>query len=301
MNNRSNFFLFTAIIFLGLLVPAQRAKAQCATLSSYLELVSNNGNGTCTYRLHFSISGWSNGLKSYEIQELNQNTLISVCTPLPSGNSLTAVSPDFVYPCTTTGNFEFHFGTSQANCGGGGSCAQQFISSFALPVTWLDFRVMQGAAGQYNLLWTVEEKNVADYTIESSEDGAHFMPLGIVKSTQDGQATYSFQASLANVTKAYFRIKQKDMDGGINYSRIIKVGEESSSNDFTLYPNPVQQQLTLYGTSKGESIFITDAMGRSVMKVLATNSFMHIDLSTLLPGMYFVRNESGLVRKLMKL
>ena len=48
----------------------------------------------------------------------------------------------------------------------------------------------------------------------------------------------------------YYRLKQLDFDGAFEYSKVIMITSENTLDDkVSVYPNPVQEQLTVKGFS----------------------------------------------------
>jgi hypothetical protein len=72
---------------------------------------------------------------------------------------------------------------------------------------------------------------------------------------------------------------------------------------FTIYPNPVQQQLNIVSgeSLSGGLIRIFDISGKQVMTARAASN--HIDVSTLAKGIYtlvFTKNKTKITREFVK-
>lgn len=89
-----------------------------------------------------------------------------------------------------------------------------------------------------------------NYEIEYSLDGINFTSIGQADSKDiNGNATqHEFQYSPgANASgKVYFRVKETDAQGKVNYSPIRTVNmNENSAAGFIIYPNPVDRKVSI--------------------------------------------------------
>ena len=80
------------------------------------------------------------------------------------------------------------------------------------------------------LQWaTASELNNELFTIERSEDGERFLPIGTLPGAGDSyeQLNYSFAdhavAELASLPTVYYRLKQTDYDGAFSYSNVVVI------------------------------------------------------------------------------
>jgi hypothetical protein len=80
------------------------------------------------------------------------------------------------------------------------------------------------------------------------------------------------------------------------------IQDKEEKEQFTLFPNPTKDQLTIKGISKINSIEIYNNTGQPILK--QTNNSNQIDVSGFTPGIYFirVRTESEMeVKKFIKM
>lgn len=120
-----------------------------------------------------------------------------------------------------------------------------------LPVEWLDFTVTE-EAGAARLDWaTSQELNSSHYAIERSTDGRTFTSISQVASAgnSDEVTTYAFtdtDVQRLQQSKIYYRLQQVDMDGAIDYSKVVELSLEAQGVlSLGLYPNPARDQATL--------------------------------------------------------
>ncbi len=173
----------------------------------------------------------------------------------------------------------------------------------AVPVTYTNFTGKK--EGNTNILeWTTAtETNNLGYELERSADGNHFSKLDFIASkavngNSNSVLTYSYIDNKPLVSNNYYRLKQMDKDGKVNYSNVILIkGDKSAQISITgVYPNPTRNTLNvnIYAPSSEKvSVVITDITG----KVLTQQNMMlntgintqQIDVSRLSQGTYLIK------------
>ncbi|MEO1263630.1 MAG: T9SS type A sorting domain-containing protein [Bacteroidota bacterium] len=204
---------------------------------------------------------------------------------------------------------EENFGTSSNTAGiAGGSNGDNspgsviITCSFLLPVELLDFR-----AAKYEetiqLKWrTGSEINNFGFAIERSTDAINWQPIGFVDGQGNSLETrnyyYSDEHPFSGVN--YYRLKQMDYDGEHEYSKILSVALNSSTDQLRLFPNPTTDLVNLEFESDfvGPAVWeMLDFTGRRVAfkSVLldGTNSKSTIGLSEIPPGIYLLQLTFG--------
>lgn len=123
----------------------------------------------------------------------------------------------------------------------------------ALPVSLLSFTAHKEGFGRARLKWaTASEKNNKGFDIEKSKDGILFEKIGFVPGKGNSQTVVNYQTTdHAFNAPAYYRLKQTDNDGTIDYSKIVYL-EQLAPVTFKVFPNPVQQQVNI--VLSGENI-----------------------------------------------
>ncbi|MBC8034186.1 MAG: T9SS type A sorting domain-containing protein [Chitinophagaceae bacterium] len=109
---------------------------------------------------------------------------------------------------------------------------------FALPLRFLTF-VVQNKDNHAKLIWTTsDEVNVKDFTIQRSFNGTDFTSIGDIASTGNITNQYDF-TDLANLSGTiYYRLKENDLDGSSEYSKIRTITIHNSQL-LQIFPNPV--------------------------------------------------------------
>jgi hypothetical protein len=128
--------------------------------------------------------------------------------------------------------------------------------------------------------------------------------IGSVKGsgTTNVISNYSFKDSDPLPGISYYRLEQHDIDGALNYSKIISINRFKDP-EISLYPNPYIKEVNLYlPSSLNSKVFVklTDLSGRTISsEIFNTNE--HILIGNGLPsGVYllqlFWENKSKVVK-----
>ncbi len=165
---------------------------------------------------------------------------------------------------------------------------------------------LNGELQNDNVLLTWKTKNLAnvkEFIVERSIDGNLFNEIGTVAAGNDEAIQeYNFANGIsASIDKPiYYRLKQKEEDGEIAYSKTITFLLSKNRSSAMLYPNPVvSNELKLaIKLPKSEVIKwqIIDASGRVISnqskQVTAGATNFSIDVSKMTKGVYFITIES---------
>jgi hypothetical protein len=165
-----------------------------------------------------------------------------------------------------------------------------------LPVNFIGL-IAQRNSMNVDLKWDVsEEVDVREYQVERSRNGSSFETAGTVMAK--GKSIYTFTNYNVPKENLYYRIKSIDIDGKSKYSGIIRLaGENSYSNELSLYPVPAKDQVTLQHNQLTEKsrIIISTMDGKVVMTMTPREGASHtpINISGLTQGMYLLRLDDG--------
>ncbi|MEO0899526.1 MAG: hypothetical protein AAFY71_24160, partial [Bacteroidota bacterium] len=94
---------------------------------------------------------------------------------------------------------------------------------------------------------TVSELNNQGFEIQFSRDGKSYKRMGFVEGngTAQGVNKYEFVTAKLQLGNYFFRLEQRDFDGGIHYSNIVELNVSSSNIIFDMYPNPTDLSTTI--------------------------------------------------------
>ncbi len=183
---------------------------------------------------------------------------------------------------------------------GRGIWETDLFASNPIPVRWLSFTVTR-QRNAHMLQWKAQENSLTkQYTAEYSSDGIHYTPLSTVTAQVRQQGLSSFTGSYqlpdpAHMGRdAYYRIRQQDVDGRINYSDVVFIKGEDHPG-LVLYPNPVNDrlQISIPGISGNAILQIYNTIGIRLLQQTVSASTATLDLSAYSRGQYVLRVTKG--------
>jgi hypothetical protein len=180
-------------------------------------------------------------------------------------------------------------------------------SSVALPVELAQFSGTPANDGSVVLQWSTLTETDNDYfsVLRSTEDARGWTRLGTVEGngTTRTRKSYRFRdAEVAYDTPTVtYQLRQTDVDGTEKTvgETVVRIGESASLELLAPAPNPVQDQamirLTVPSGNEGAQLHVYDMLGRRVKAIDVSASgaqVLHLNVSDLSPGTYFVRLSS---------
>jgi hypothetical protein len=149
-------------------------------------------------------------------------------------------------------------------------------------------------------LWTsADETNFSHYTVEKSADGRIFSTLAVVNA-RGGQLNNNYQLYDEHpfVKNNYYRLKQVDNDNQFTYSKIVRIDFDKK---YTLNcsPDPAHDYVVISGAENFSRIDFIDLSGKTV-KQFSSAPGNKFNISSLNPGMYFIRLSSNEDMKVLK-
>ena len=185
----------------------------------------------------------------------------------------------------------------------------------SLPVIWSDFRGASLAEGN-RLDWsTARETNNDRFEVLRAIDAQNFEPIGTVDAAGNSKTTqnYSFVDPNPHQGENHYKIRQIDIDGQQDETDVLSLSYTAPEklSWHSVGPQPTHDQVALRFLSekaRALDLILVDTRGaivfqQSLQAQVGTNA-LSLDMSTLNPGMYFLRLRSAdasLDHKLMKL
>jgi Secretion system C-terminal sorting domain len=211
-----------------------------------------------------------------------------------NGTSWDAIIPDIG---TTTS-----VGTIHSKLASGVSAFSPFtiLSPINLPVELLEFKA-RGLGDKALLTWsTASESNNLGFDIEKSLTGLEFVKIGFVKGNGNSNVLLNYSFTDKEFTQsAFYRLKQQDLDGNIEYSRIVQV-EKTKTSAFKVYPNPVGKNVPLSiefisDNKEALDVFLMDISGKIIFqnKYDSASNLISVPAQDLARGIYFLKIQSG--------
>ena len=158
------------------------------------------------------------------------------------------------------------------------------------------------------LYWSTEsETNTNHFEIQNSVDGSNFINTGsvVAKGNTTSKSYYSFTHHDPLKVVNYYRIKQVDGNGKINYSNTISIKPAGEQTKMTVIPNPFNASVLVAVNLKSggnATLTITDMLGRPVKTMICPvtqgfNSILVNGLEPLPSGTYIlqIKNEDQVV------
>ncbi|MBX2873105.1 MAG: T9SS type A sorting domain-containing protein, partial [Saprospiraceae bacterium] len=122
-----------------------------------------------------------------------------------------------------------------------------------LPVEFISFQA-KADRNRVHLAWaTATESNNSHFEVQHSLNGKDFKKIKEIKGagTTQVRQDYSYEYRQAVGGLNYYRLKQIDYDGQFEYSEVISVDVQAPKAQYTLFPNPVQNNFVIQ-TATGE-------------------------------------------------
>ena len=153
-----------------------------------------------------------------------------------------------------------------------------------------------------HLKWnTVANDLIHYYDVERSTDGKTFETVRRIYSSNSGSsaASYTFDEDVSALKASvfYYRLRAKQRDNEVAYSKIVKLVSERSNEDFRIYPNPAQKFTVLSVTVPRRveaTINVLDRAGKPVYRakhwlVEGTNDITIDEIAKWPAGLYLVQ------------
>lgn len=172
-----------------------------------------------------------------------------------------------------------------------------------LPLTWISLGGHLNDQQQAAISFTVNEENVARYTIEKSTDGNTFSNIGSLQSRGNGAHSYVYTEPAALHQTAWYRILQTDVDGRSGYSIVIRLTDPKVHTSATVFPVPSVGNVTVQITAAEllhTRALLIDMKGRVVKTILINDYTTPVSLDNLPGGMYLLQLANGSSLKIMK-
>jgi len=162
-----------------------------------------------------------------------------------------------------------------------------------LPITLSNFSAIC-IQDYIKLNWSTQSEINNDYfEVERSENGLDFNSITRI----DGNGTINVQQNYQYIDEqslfgtSYYRLKQVDFDGKVEYFNPIFL-DCKKTNNFSIYPNPNNGSFVVSGLSEDEEMQLTDALGRTL---LSKKGEINYEINNLQEGIYIItiKNKFG--------
>lgn len=258
--------------------------ADCAMLNGTTELTVGSGAAIALY-LEWTNDGVTTIVDVVVTDENDEKLFENVTDPLAPGESASAVvffdAPmvpgQYVVPLTITAT---NADTRQATA----LVRYTLNVDAALPVTLQTFTASVDNKQAVELSWSTSwEENNAGFKVERKVNRGVFRSLPGTPDREVGtrEIRYHFLDETAPPGDVFYRLRQDDVSGAINYSRTLQVTIQQGN--WLPYPNPVTDRLFLPQRAK---VTMYHATGRIVLNQITSRG--SLDVSHLPPGQYWL-------------
>jgi hypothetical protein len=170
----------------------------------------------------------------------------------------------------------------------------------ALPVELTAFVARRTDAAVLCTWTTASEKNSRSFVVERSADGRSFEPLGTVAAagTSSSARTYTFSDERPLAIRAYYRLRQIDLDETERFSPVVQVAEAATMAQPVAVPNPSTGRFEVLMTNgqhlEGPAV-VRNGLGAEVLRLTlrGNESADAFDLSNQPAGIYLVQVETS--------
>ena len=196
--------------------------------------------------------------------------------------------------------------TSFSGGSGGAAFGPSSNGVVGLPATWKEVKATAKEEGNLIQWTTSSEKNTKSFVVEYSYDAKDFFAASkdiLAAGNSATEKLYAFNHGEEYGEMVYYRIKQIDLDGKIDYSKVVYVKRTSKLPEFrvSMYPVPLNiEELTLQIQTIQKTaltISISDLLGREVyQETLNPSGYTtshKMNLSQLQQGTYNVSISNG--------
>lgn len=170
--------------------------------------------------------------------------------------------------------------TSNVNSKGANRFQLLFINPSLLPVEWLNFSAYVDDNDDVQLNWmTATEKNNKGFLLERTEvlsDKENWQTLAFIKGNGNSNTIQQYLFTDAKAFKngqpvLFYRIKQLDVSGRENNSKVVAVYQQQANNQtvINVYPNPFDNEVNLLihtPMSQAAEMELFDGYGKSLYK-----------------------------------
>jgi hypothetical protein len=174
-------------------------------------------------------------------------------------------------------------------------------NNMTLPIELLSFTAI-AIKGAVDVNWkTASEINNDYFNVQRSADGLEFYDITRIQAGSSAKEIqkYNYVDSNPLSGKSYYRLKQTDLDGTVNFSDIRMVILDGSESVVTAYPNPVTNgKISIdFHTSLENPTRITvyDTMGKIVLQDVVAEgiSTYSMDMTNTPTGVYVIKGVNA--------
>lgn len=164
----------------------------------------------------------------------------------------------------------------------------------SLPIELLNFSAAYLHANVVRAYWSTSTEINSDYfTVYKSENGNSWEEVTRVDAAGNSNGIRTYEAFDYSPYDgiSYYRLKQTDLNGDFKYFNIVPVQYENTDEEYALFPNPADGQVTFQFAEGTDEIFITDLQGKLIKSLTIQPHLIHSTIQTdeFSEGIYFIQ------------
>jgi hypothetical protein len=304
------FYLFSmAILAFFVTTNAQISTGQCPggdpIFIRNIQFVTTSGQTYCVIIID---NTWPAAEVIVRGKQGGVDVIIPSLAPTPTNGWKTGNDSSLVYQydCNL-----YHAEKIEVSKVGFGTCVTTIPAQATLPIKLTGFtgKLQNESTVRLDFTSTIEI-NSSEYQIQRSADGKNFTTVGTIKAAGNSahDIKYNFIDQLPGAGDYFYRLKQVDIDGFTEYSKVVYVNSRKGSGIVTkLFPNPFQSEIQLIGATSADlntpgNVRVFTMSGQLVnFRVVGANSIA-IDPNAA-KGLYFLkfRNSTNTEEKTFKI
>jgi len=254
------------------------------------------------------------GVKSYTYVDVNGTTygVVVISNFWPNAEFTLFTAGNVAIPATNgagyihtdaNGNASFTYYSLQYTADhvqvcllGTGCCTKPVPPAASLPIKLTSFSGRLKTDNMVTLDWaSAVEFDSYQYQIERSYDGRNYEMVGTLKAAGASTNTidYTFNDQLPSAGSFFYRLKQVDIDGRFEYSKVVYVNSKKGAGVITkVFPNPFTSEIQLIGATAADmtqgNIHVFNISGQAVGFHISGANAITID-QAIPNGMYIVQ------------
>lgn len=180
---------------------------------------------------------------------------------------------------------------------------EDYLVPFAtmLPVQLTAFTVRSSGCTNIVSASLAADNTAGEMVLEVSKNGSAFTEAGRIKADSTGLTNWTFNAPVSEAGNYIYRLRMNDPDGKFTFGPQVRVLNNCNSA-VVLYPNPANENLEVLVPSNLVSTRyeILSSSLQQVRSDQVQSSHFVIPVSSLAPGVYFLRLADGVTRKFIR-
>lgn len=173
-----------------------------------------------------------------------------------------------------------------------------------LPIELVYFEVFPNEKGFVQIDWqTATESNNDYFSIERSKNGIDWTEIGREKGAGNSSIVLSYSSvdQSPYIGVSYYRLKQTDFNGTLEYSPLKSVNIELYYPEIQLYPNPAQNEISVQGEELDKQEiklfnFLGQDVTRSATLTKISPSEFQVNIELLSNGFYTIKTGATVKR-----